>query len=109
MKVKLLSHAKKDLLDIFNYYDKEQNDLGFAITVYNGLLDEIERLGKLKDIINTTPIYASKRGNIYYSHIVSKRKNYKLIYTQSKDVVYVFLIWDCRRSPKVLKNILKKR
>jgi hypothetical protein len=109
MKVKLLSQAKKDLLDIFNYYDKEQNDLMFAITVYNDLLDETERLGKLKDVINTSPMYTSKRGNVYYSHIVSKRKNYKLIYTQSGDIVYVFLIWDCRQNPQKLKDKIKGR
>lgn len=69
MKVKLLSQAKKDLLDIFEYYNRKQ-DTFYAITIYNDLLNEIELLGRLKDVINTASIYTSKRGYIYYSHLV---------------------------------------
>lgn len=109
MKVKLLSLAEKDLLDIYNYYDTKEGNLVFAITIYNDLLDEAFKLGELKNIINTNPIYTSSKGNLYYSHVVSSRNNYKLIYTEKNDIIYISVIWDCRRNPKILTRIIESR
>jgi plasmid stabilization system protein ParE len=106
--VRFLSLAKKDLLDIFDYYDKK-NKSEYAVTLYNEILDEAEKLGELKELVNTNPVYISTRGNPYYSYLISKRSNYKLIYTQRNNIVYISVIWDCRRNPKALINILEKR
>jgi plasmid stabilization system protein ParE len=76
-----------------------------AVKVYNGILDEIEVLMSFPQIAR---IEDSLKGfGVEFRSLVVLRR-YKVVYFVEEDVVYIFMIWDCRRNPeKFRQSILK--
>lgn len=102
MKIKFLIAAEEHLDDIYNQIaDKSEQA---AINLYNEFLDEIDRL---KDFPNIASIESmlSEEPQLFRSLVV--RHNYKVIYFQEGNTIFIAAIWDCRQDPKTNESKLK--
>lgn len=50
-----------------------------------------------------------EKRKILYRCLVTKVRNYKLVYYIEDDLVHIIAVWDCRRDPQELKKELNNR
>jgi plasmid stabilization system protein ParE len=100
--------AGEDLDNIYDYYKEKKKSLQAASNVVNDILDEIENLRTYLSVINLQPIYKAK-GVDFFSVVANKRKNYKVIFFITQNIINIVSIWDCRRSPDKMKEIFEDK
>jgi plasmid stabilization system protein ParE len=101
MKIIWLPLAKSDMENIYDSY--VQKSPTAATKMYNEILDSIEPLREFPEMgVKTAEI-----GNYIFRAVITG--NYRIIYYTSKENIYISTVWDCRRNPKTLINILKER
>jgi len=94
------SKALRDLDEIYNYYVEKSKYV--AVTIYNGILDEVSLLNRHPFIAaaEQTLVNCTK---LYRSLVVSKGR-YKVVYSVEKGCIYIARIWSCRRDPKTFES-----
>ncbi|MCG8394345.1 MAG: type II toxin-antitoxin system RelE/ParE family toxin [Pseudomonadales bacterium] len=95
MKVQLLQEVETDLLDGFNFYEKQQAGLGEYF--FDSLSADIESLQLYGGI------HAIEGG---FHRMLAKRFPYAVYYKIDGDVVYIYAILSCRRSPTIHQHRL---
>ncbi len=95
--------AKKQLIEIYDFIAQESPVN--AVKVYNGILDEIEilmtfpQIARIEDRLNGLRVE-------FRSLVVLRR--YKVVYFTEEDIIYIFMIWDCRRNPEEFRQSILK-
>lgn len=99
MKIRILPHARDDLLDGFHFYEKKKQHLGdyFLTCLYS----DVESL-KIYGGIHARPYRNLHRA-------LSKRFPFAIYYTVNDQEVRVLAIIDCRRSPSWIRRRLNQR
>jgi plasmid stabilization system protein ParE len=97
MKIRLLSSAKQDLRDGFNFYEEKESGLGayFLESLYSDV-------DSLRIFAGVHEIHFKK-----YYRALSKRFPYAIYYTESDNVIEAHAIIDCRRNPVWIKSKLE--
>lgn len=96
MKIKILSSANNDLVNGFNFYEKQSNGLGNDFI--NTLFSDIDSLIFYH---STHPIYFDK-----YYRLLSSRFPFAIYYKVKQDIIEVCAILDCRSNPISIKSKL---
>lgn len=94
------ANAREDIKQIRSYYKqfpKRRSSILSHINAGMELLEKFPLAGSVLDIINDSPVE-------YRSLVIDK--HYKLIYSSVKERIYVFSVWDCRKNPLQLFDIL---
>lgn len=102
MNIIWMPEALDDMDAMFEYYVKK--DPKAAITMYNGILDDVD-LFAANPFIGAIEPLIYKPLKTYRSLVVSKGKN-KIIYYVENETIYIARIWDCRQNPdKLMKSV----
>lgn len=98
MRIKILRSAQEDLTAGRRFY--EGNSQGIGDYFLDSLFSDIESL-----LINAGVhvIYFGK-----YQRLLSKRFPFAIYYRVEDEVIYVYAVLDCRRSPAWQRNKLSK-
>ncbi len=95
MRVEILDSAEKDLIDGFKFY--ESQSIGLGNYFLDSLFSDIESLH----------LYAGIHAlHFGYHRLLSKRFPFAIYYKLQKDVIRVYAVLDCRRSPAWIRNKL---
>jgi hypothetical protein len=95
MRIELLDYAEKDLLDGFEFYERQSKGLGSYF------------LESLFSDINSLHLYAGIHSvHFGYYRLLSKRFPFAIYYTLDKEIIKVYAILDCRRNPTWIRNRL---
>ncbi len=95
MRIELLDSAEKDLLDGFQFYERQSKGLG------NYFLESI-----FSDI-DSLNLYAGIHAiHFGYNRMLSKRFPFAIYYKSDKKIIRVYAILDCRRNPAWTRNRL---
>lgn len=96
MKIKLHSSAKKDLVEGFYFYEKQQQSIGQYFL--DSLYSDLESLS----------ITAGTHLTVYktYFRMLSKRFPFAIYYTINNKTINVIAVLDCRRKPAWIRNKL---
>jgi len=95
MRIELLDSAEKDLLDGFQFYERQSKGLG------NYFLESI-----FSDI-DSLNLYAGIHAiHFGYHRMLSKRFPFAIYYKSDKEIIRVYAILDCRRNPAWIRNRL---
>lgn len=94
MKIEILSSAKQDLLDGYEFYERQLDGLG------SYFLDSI--FSDIDSLLITAGIHPIYFGS--YHRLLSKRFPFAIYYTCSNNSVRVYAILDCRRNPAWIKS-----
>lgn len=89
MKIKILDSATRDLIDGYWFYEKQSEGLGAYFL--DTLFSDIDSLAICAGI---HPVYFEK-----YNRLLSKRFPFAIYYRMEDDMVLVYAVLDCRRSP----------
>jgi plasmid stabilization system protein ParE len=94
MRIKLNPSAKKDLIDGFHFYEKQQRSIGqyFLDSIYSDLESLVITHG-------THQIFHKK-----YYRMLSKRFPFAIYYSINKKMINVIAILDCRRKPAWIRT-----
>ncbi|MDT4331012.1 type II toxin-antitoxin system RelE/ParE family toxin [Methylomonas sp. MED-D] len=96
MKIRIFDNAKFDLLDGFEFYERQQKGVGQYF------------LDSLSADIDSLALYAGvhpkKFGDFYW--LLAKRFPYAIYYTFDSEFVSVFAVLDCRRNPTNIQTRL---
>ena len=98
-----LESAKSDLNRLYNYY--ADKSISVAVRIYNGIIDESERLSNYPEIASVEPLI-QKPSKTYRSLVVSKGR-FKLVYFVENKLVIIARVWGCWQNPKKLSRSLK--
>lgn len=95
MRIELLESAEKDLLDGYNFYERQAKGVGdyFLDTLFS----DIESLYLHAGIHNL---------HFGYHRLLSKRFPFAIYYRVQKDVIRIYAVLDCRRRPAWIRNRL---
>lgn len=95
MRIELLEEAETDLLDAYNFYQKQNPSLGqyFLDTLFS----------EIDSLMLYAGVHAEFAG---YHRMLSRRFPYAIYYRMSGDRVQVFAVMDCRRSPGTIRRRL---
>ena len=88
MKIEILDEAEKDLVDGFAFYERQSKGLG------DYFLDSI--FSDVESLHLYAGIHALHFG---YHRLLAKRFPFVIYYRIENDIVRVYAILDCRRSP----------
>ncbi|MDR3058732.1 MAG: type II toxin-antitoxin system RelE/ParE family toxin [Prevotella sp.] len=99
MRVIWLPSAEDSLNCIYDYIKTESENS--AINVYNSILDEVDRLSKFPRIGKANSLLVGIRTLVVL-------KNYKAVYYIDGDIVYIVMVWDCRRNPEEFRQSIIK-
>jgi hypothetical protein len=95
MRIELLDSAEKDLLDGFQFYERQSKGLGSYFL--ESLFSDIDSLN----------IYAGIHAiHFGYNRMLSKRFPFAIYYKSESEIVKVYAILDCRRNPAWIRNRL---
>ena len=95
MRIEILGSAEKDLIDGFNFYERQSKGLGDYFL--DSLFSDIESLY----------IYAGIHAlHFGYHRSLSQRFPFAIYYRLQKDIIRVYAILDCRRNPAWIRNRL---
>jgi len=96
VKVKILGAASQDLLDGYNFYEKQDKGLG---SYY---------LDSLFSDIDSLLIYAGIHPQFHaqYHRMLSKRFPFSIYYRIEESEILIYAVLDCRRSPAWIRNRL---
>lgn len=98
MKIRILESASQDLIDGFDFYEKQVIDLG------NYFLESLfSDIDSLQIYAGIHPIYFG----IYYC-MLSKRFPFAIYYKVFHDEALVYAVLDCRRNPAWIRKQLNK-
>jgi plasmid stabilization system protein ParE len=105
MKLVISRDVERQLDEIYDYLAERSPRA--AAKFYNNMLDEMARLAIAPEIASIEWQLVD-RPEGFRSLVV--RRRYKIIYFIDGDRINVILIWDCRRSPSLLRqNVLMGR
>ena len=96
MKIRILPSASNDLVDGFNFYEKQSNSLG------DYFLDTL--FADIDSLIIYHSIHSVYFDNYY--RLLSKRFPFAVYYKIKKDIIEVSAVLDCRGDPISAKNKL---
>ena len=97
MRVQILASAKQDLIDGHYFYEKQGGGLG------NYFLDSLySDIDSLMVSAGVHAIFFDK-----YHRLLSKRFPFAVYYRTEKDMIKVYAVLDCRRSPAWTRKKLK--
>jgi hypothetical protein len=97
MKIRILESASQELIDGFNFYEKQSIGLG------NYFIDSLfSDIGSLQIYAGIHPIYFG------YHRMLSKRFPFAIYYKISDNEALVYAVLDCRRSPALIRKQLNK-
>jgi plasmid stabilization system protein ParE len=99
MTIKFFDEATQELVNIYNLIALQSKKS--AINIYNNILDEIDRL---KIFPNIGKVHSS----ILRILIVLKKYYVVYYFDKRQDIIYIVLIWDCRRDPEVFRRKVLK-
>lgn len=95
MRIELLDSAENDLLDGFEFYERQSKGLGNYFI--DSLFSDIESLH----------LYAGIHSiHFGYHRLLAKRFPFAIYYKSDKEIVRVYAILDCRRNPAWIRNRL---
>jgi len=95
MRIELLDYAEKDLLDGFEFYERQSKGLGSYFL--ESLFSDIESLH----------LYAGIHSiHFGYYRLLSKRFPFAIYYKSDNEIIRVYAILDCRRNPAWIRNRL---
>ena len=103
MRIKWFPAAIKDIDGIYEYYSKKNQRA--ATDLYNGILDDAERLSNNPYIAAIEPLLSEMPKS--YRSLVSGKGKIKIIYHVKDDILIIVRIWDCRQNPEKLKKSLR--
>lgn len=89
MKIRIFDNAKFDLLDGFEFYERQQKGVGHYFL--NSLYADIDSLTLYAGI------HPQKFGDFHC--LLAKRFPYAIYYTIDAEFVSVFAVLDCRQNP----------
>lgn len=89
MKIRILDNAKFDLLDGFEFYERQQKGLGRYFL--DCLFSEIDAL------VNTFGIHLETLDGFH--RLLAKRFPYAVYYNIEEEFVIVYAVMDCRQDP----------
>lgn len=93
MKIEILDAAEKDLLDGYDFYERQSKGLGDYFL--DSLFSDIESLY----------LYAGIHGRHFGDHrLLSKRFPFAIYYHIEIDIIQVYAVLDCRRNPAWIRN-----
>ena len=94
MKIKILTSASQDLIDGYRFYEKQAEGLGsyFLDSLYSDI-DSLTINGGIH------PICFNK-----YNRALSKRFPFAIYYRVEDNIVLVYAVLDCRRSPAWIRK-----
>jgi hypothetical protein len=97
MKIRILESASQELIDGFNFYEKQSIGLG------NYFIDSLfSDIDSLQIYAGIHPIYFG------YHRMLSKRFPFAIYYKISDNEALVYAVLDCRRSPALIRKQLNK-
>lgn len=98
MTLKILELARNDLIDGYQFYEKQHSSLGnyFLTSLYNDI-DSLKY---------TAGVHRLVHGQ--FRRALSKRFPWAIYYTVSNQTIYIHAITDSRRNPEWIKEHLKK-
>ena len=94
MKIEILTSAKQDLFDGYEFYERQLDGLG------SYFLDSI--FSDIDSLLITAGIHPIRFES--YHRLLSKRFPFAIYYTYSNNFVRIYAILDCRRNPAWIKN-----
>ena len=95
MRIEILDSAEKDLLDGFEFYERQSKGLG------DYFLDSL--FSDIASLYLYAGIHALHFG---YYRLLSKRFPFAIYYRLQKDIIRVYAVLDCRRKPALIRNRL---
>lgn len=97
MKIRLLDSAYQDLMQGFEFYEKQEHNLG------NYFLDSLfSDVDSLLIYAGIHPIYFK-----VYHRMLSKRFPFAIYYRIDDSNILVYAVFDCRRNPAWARKRLK--
>lgn len=89
MRIQILESASQDLKDGYRFYEKQEKNIGhyFLDSLYSDI-DSLIIYGGIHPIVFEV-----------YHRMLSKRFPFAVYYRIHEDVVSIYAILDCRRSP----------
>jgi len=97
MKIRILSSAQRDIVDGYNFYEKQASGAGpyFLDSIFSD--------------IDSLAIYGGIHKTCYtqYYRMLSKRFPFAVYYKIENDTVIVYAVLDCRRNPAWIRDKLK--
>jgi hypothetical protein len=96
MNIKILSSAKDDLIDGYNFYEQQQKGIGSYFL--DSLFSDIDSLLIYHQI---HPVYFDK-----YYKCLAKRFPFAIYYTSENNNIIVYGVLDCRKNPTWIRNKL---
>ncbi len=95
MRIEILDEAEKDLVDGFAFYERQSKELGDYFL--DSIFSDVESLH----------LYAGIHALLFgYHRLLSKRFPFAIYYRIENDIVRVYAILDCRRSPAWIRDRL---
>ena len=95
MKIEILEEAQQDLIEGFNFYERQSTGLGEYFV--DSISSDIESL-KLY-----AGIHPWQHG---YQRVLSKRFPFAIYYFLKQDTVHVWAVLDCRQDPEKIMDRL---
>lgn len=102
VKVIWTNTAKLHLRNIYLYYKNEKKSLQTAFKIRDKLYATAEILATFPQAGPIEPLLSTERNEEFRSFVADR--NHKLIYQIDKEIVHIIAVWDCRNSPKSLKE-----
>ena len=96
MNIKILDSARQDLLDGFDFYEKQQDGLGDYFL--DSLFSDIDSLQV------SAGVHSMHFGR--YHRMLSKRFPFAIYYRMEENSVLVHAVLDCRRRPAWIRRRL---
>ncbi len=98
MKIEILDEAESDLVEGFHFYEGQESGLGWYF------------LDSLFSDVDSLLIYAGTHERYYgYYRCLAKRFPFAVYYSVEQEIIRVYAVLDCRRSPSWLRERLTKR
>jgi hypothetical protein len=96
MNIRVNSSAKKDLIDGYSFYERQETTIGsyFLDSLYSDIDSLVISVGVHQIIFNK------------YYRMLSKRFPFAIYYTIQDDTINVEAILDCRRKPAWIREKL---
>lgn len=89
MKIRILDAAQQDLLSGFRFYEVQENGLGsYFLDALYADIDSLMFYGGVHIVVDGD-----------YHRMLSKRFPFAIYYRMDSEVVLVYAVLDCRRSP----------
>lgn len=96
-KVIWLQNAEVQMLDIMDYYYFRNKSMTYSLSLHKQIKSKLQSL----DFRNTLPQKTSIENLFYFTH-----KHISVFFCIEDETVIIHIIWDDRRNPEKLKNIL---